>query len=106
MQYKTQKLAQYNIVSLGFLQILCAGYSIEAHGWQFTFFSELKKEAAHSILFQSLLVVVVGLVIHLQLPTPHSTTSTSAGGGWACDFPAVTHTTLYYNHFCWWGLGL
>ena len=31
------------------------------------------------------LALDVGLVIHLQLPTPHSTTITSGGCGWACD---------------------
>ena len=55
------------------------------------------------------------LVIPLQLPTPHSTTINSGGGngainagggGWACDSPSVTHTTLYYNQFWWSGLVL
>ena len=45
-------------------------------------------------------------MIPLQLPTLHSTTINSGGGGWACDSPSVAHTTFYYNQFWRWGLVL
>ena len=60
----------------------------------------------HHTLLQSLLVMGMGLVIYLQLPTPHSTTITSVGGVGAFDCRSITQTTFYYNH-CWlWGWGL
>ena len=75
------------------------------HFWWWVWGLRFPFNCPHHTLLQSLLVVGVGLVISLQLPTPHSTTITSGGGCVACDSQPVSHTTLYCNHFLWWGWG-